>query len=294
MLKKIGPATKALIIAAVLALGYFTSDSWLPMRKIVSARVAKNVSLSDTEVGTNKSADVKVVLPSGRPAIRNAVKEIRFGVMKWGAQNAFYLANGGPVTLTDSLIAKRGAYVKIVNEDDTEQMKNMLTAFAKAWAKDGGKGNPEDGFQVVNVMGDGGPAYISSWNEILRKVCKENKLPERDCEVVGAGAFGSSYGEDQAFVPVEWKENPQMALGKNTKRGGLISAYFWDGDHLLALFWAQINGLKVNPDEKTWDPDAVNFLNAATFLDAVEKYNSGFCEPRNVVKNGKLTGNAAN
>lgn len=290
MLKKMGPATKALIIAAVLALGYFTSDSWLPMRKIVSARVAKNVSLSDTEVGTNKSADVKVVLPSGRPATRSAMKEVRFDVMKWGAQSALFLANGGPVTLTDSLIGKRGAYLKISNEDDTEQMKNMLTAFAKAWAKDGGKGNPEDGVQAVIVMGDGGPAYIASWNEILRKVCKDSKLPERDCEVVVAGAVGSSYGEDQVFVPVEWKDNPQMALGKNTKRGGLISAYFWDGDHLLGLFWAQINGLKVNPDEKTWDPDAVNFLNAKDFLDAVEKYNTEYCESRSVVKNGKLTG----
>jgi OmpA-OmpF porin, OOP family len=288
--QKLGIVPKALIIVGVLGALYVTADTWLPMRKIVSAVVPKSVSLSETEVGANKATDVKVVLPSGRPATRSAVKEVRGDVMKWGAQSGLFLANGGPVTLTDSPIGKRGAYLKLTNEDDTEQMKNMLTAFAKAWAKNGGKGNPEEGVQFVIVMGDGGPAYIAQWNEVLRQVCKDSKLPERDCEVVVAGAVGSSYGEDQVFVPVEWKDNPQMALGKNTKRGGLIANYFWDGDHLLALFWAQINGLKVNPDEKTWDPDAVNFLNTKDFLDAVEKYNSGYHEERAVIKNGKPTG----
>lgn len=292
--RKLGIVPKVGIILAVLGLGYYYQDYILPYRQIREAVVPKEVSLSDTEVGTNKTADVKVVLPSGRPATRSALKEVRIHVMKWSGQLGLFLGNGGPVTLTDSPIGKKGAYVKLVNEDNTDQMKAELSTFAKAWAENGGKGNPEAGVQAVIVMGDGGPAYISSWNENLRQVCKDNKLPERDCEVVVAGAVGSSYGEDQVFIPVEWKDNPEMALGKNTKRGGLIANYFWDGDHLLALFWAKINGLKVNPDDKTWDPDAVNFLNASDFLDAVEKYNAGYCEDRIVVRNGKPTGEKKN
>ncbi len=293
-LSKLGIVPKVVIVVVVLGLGYYYQDSWLPSREIREAVVPKAVELSDTEVGGNVSQNVRVVLPTGRPATRSSLKEIRIDVMKWNGQLGLFLANGGPVTLTDSAIGKRGAYVKISNEDDTNQMKNMLTAFAKAWADAGGKGNPDTGSQAVIVMGDGGPAYIAQWNEALRQICKDNNLPERDCEVVVAGAVGSSYGEDQVFIPVEWKDSPEMALGKNTKRGGLISNYYWDGDHLLALFWATVNGLKVNPDEKTWDPDAVNFLNSSDFLDAVEKYNSGYCEDRNVIRNGKLTGEKKN
>ncbi|MEQ1561201.1 MAG: OmpA family protein [Nitrospira sp.] len=283
-----------LVVIVVMVFGYYYQDYLLPYRHIREADVPKEVSLSDVEVGANKANNVNVVLPSGRPATRSATKEVRFHVMKWGAQSALFLANGGPVTLTDSTVGKRGAYVKIVNEDDTNQMKAELTKFAKVWAEGGGKGNPEEGVQAVIVMGDGGPAYIAQWNEEMRKICKDNNLPERDCEVVAAGAVGSSYGEDQVFVPVEWKDNPQMALGKNTKRGGLIANYFWDGDHLLALFWSRVNGLKVNPDEKTWDPDAVNFLNTSDFLDAVEKYNTGYCEERVVINKGKPTGEKKN
>lgn len=293
-LQKLGVIPKIAIVLVVVGLGWYFQDTLLPYRKIRAAVVPKTVELSDTEVGANKSSNVNVVLPTGRPATRSAIKEVRIHVMKWGAQNALYLGNGGPVTVTDSPIGKRGAYVKIVNEDNTDQMKNELTAFAKAWALNGGKGNPEIGVQTVIVMGDGGPAYIASWNEVLRQVCKDNKLPERDCEVVVKGAVGSSFGEDQCFIPVEWKDNPQMALGKNSKHGGLIANYFWDGDHLLCLYWTRVNGLKVNPDEKTWDPDAVNFLNAADFLDAVEKYNTGYCEDRIVIKNGKPTGEKKN
>ncbi|MES3004731.1 MAG: OmpA family protein [Patescibacteria group bacterium] len=293
-LQKLGIVPKVAFVLILVALGWYFQDSLLPYRKIREAAVPKAVELGSSEVGTNVATNVKVVLPTGRPATRNANKEIRLHVMKWSAQFGLFLANGGPVTLTDSTIGKRGAYLKLINEDDTNQMKNELTAFAKAWAENGGGGNPEAGVQAVIVMGDGGPAYIAQWNEVMRQICKDNKLPERDCEVVVAGAVGSSYGEDQVFVPVKWKDQPEMALGKNTENGGLIANYFWDGDHLLALFWAQVNGLKVNPDEKTWDPDAVNFLNSSDFLDAVEKYNTAYCEERVVIRNGKPTGEKKN
>lgn len=294
ILQRIGVVPKIIILGLLLAGAYFTADRWLPMRRIVAAVVPKQAMLMDKDVGDNAAKDVAVVLPSGRPVTRNLSKQVRLQVMQWNAQLGLFLANGGPATLTDSTIGKRGAQVAISNENDTDKMKENVYAFARAWAANGGRGNVEQGTTGVIVMGDGAPAYISSWNDQLRKICQEAKLQPRRCEVAIVGSVGSSYGEDQVFVPVEWKDNPQQALGKNTKHGGLIAAYFWDGDHALALYWAAINGLKVNPDERTWDAEAVNFLNPKDFLDAVEKYNQGFCEDRSEVSGGKPTGRKVN
>ena len=285
-----------LVIAAIVLLVAFSDRiaMFVSNQKLQKSSVPLAVELSDTEVGANRTENVKVVLPSGRPMVRNALKEIRFLVMQWNTQLGLFLANGGPMTLTESLIGKRGGLVKIINQDDTTQMQIELLKFAKSWADAGGKGNPDAGAQAIIVMGDGAPAYLSQLNVQARKFCKDNKLPEADCEIVDKGAVGSSYGEDQHFIPEDWANNPQTALGRNSKHGGLIAAYFWDGDHILGIEWCQMNGLPVNGSDKTWDPDACNFVNAADYKDAVVKYNAGYCEQRDEIVNGKLTGKKVN
>ena len=84
--------------------------------------------------------------------------------------------------------------------------------------------------------------------------------------------------------PKEWQDNPRAALGKT------IACYLRDGDQNIALKWCADNGLKVNPDETTYDPQAVNFMAASDFLVAAEKYILGKPESRDKIVDGKNTG----
>jgi len=61
-----------------------------------------------------------------------------------------------------------------------------------------------------------------------------------------------------------------------------------DGDWNIAQKWEGDNGIKNNPDEKTWDPDAVNWLNASDYNVAAADYVAGKCDDRKVVKDGHL------
>jgi outer membrane protein OmpA-like peptidoglycan-associated protein len=272
------------IVAVVVAILY------LPAKKILPSLVPSGVKTVDVDVATNAAKNVKVELPKGRPVALSDEKVVRLLVMQWGAQSSLFLANGGPVTTIDSKVAKRGAQLRIVNENDTDQMKDQLIAGVTEWARNGGSGNPTNGAHGVIFMGDGIPGYLPGWNEALRKVCRAYKLPEEQCEVRVIGAVGSSYGEDKHMVPVEWKNDPRQALASVSGRYELTAAYFWDGDHVLGLDWAAANGLPVNPSDKTFDPDAVNFMNPKDYLDAVDKYLAGYCETRELVSHGKASG----
>ena len=53
--------------------------------------------------------------------------------------------------------------------------------------------------------------------------------------------------------------------------------------------WAAANGIKVNPDEKTYDPEAINWIAADNYIDAAQKYISDYTEERPIVKNGKIS-----
>jgi outer membrane protein OmpA-like peptidoglycan-associated protein/ABC-type nitrate/sulfonate/bicarbonate transport system substrate-binding protein len=135
--------------------------------------------------------------------------------------------------------------------------------------------NPETPGLIVSIMGDGLPAF-SAVQVQLQKAGTSLQILPYSC--------GKSFGEDKLMGPKEWLDNPKSALGKT------IACYLRDGDHNIALKWCADNGLKVNPDETTYDPEAVNFMAASDFLVAAEKYIVGKPESRTKVVNGKNTG----
>jgi len=83
-------------------------------------------------------------------------------------------------------------------------------------------------------------------------------------------------------------------------KGCLISSVVGDGDWVVAINFAFANNIKVNPDVKTYDPDAINFTPSEnddyinSVKELIKSQNTGFTVPLKEVKDGKLTGNTVN
>lgn len=200
---------------------------------------------------------------------------IRFMHWAWNAHMGIFFANGGKSTTKGSLMADRGVAIDFTRQDDVSKMQESLVDFATELSR--GNKQPEGGTHFVTIMGDGGAAFLAGLNETLGKLG-----PEYKAKVVGA--IGFSRGEDKFMGPKAWADNPAAS------KGGVVSGYLRDGDWNIAMKWLGDNGLKNNPDEKTYDPDALNWIAANDYLDAAEKYITGYTEDRPVVKNGKRTG----
>jgi OOP family OmpA-OmpF porin len=246
------------------------------MKSIVASRV--DPSASGGGAGGQRAGPAVSVHHSGQ----RAATHIQFDVWEWNAMFSLIYANGGPDTTKGSLMEKYGVNLTLHREDSNYADEGRPAGLRQATPR-----RREDllsGAEAIVVMGDSGGQWLADLNPQLKKLG-----PEYQAVIIGA--VGRSNGEDALLGPAEWKSNPQSMKGKTVV--GVIR----DGDWNIALNYMGSNGLKNNPDLKTYDPDAVNWI-AAPDEDYIKAVTDVFipnrCEDRKVVKDGRPTGETKN
>lgn len=267
-----------LVLATVVAVGaYFVLGRYglIPAAITVKSIVPASVELqTEAPIEIDKTATDQTPLPSVT-VVKSGGTTVRIATWAWNAHMGLFFANGGPQTTAASLIEGQKLRLSIIRQDDTEKSKQQQVLFAQK-LHDGDQ-NPTEGVHFVTMMGDGAAQYLASINKPLLKLG-----PEYRAEIVGA--LGYSRGEDAFLGPQEWKDDPNLSRGK------LVAGVLRDGDWNLAQYWLAQNSLKNNPNERTIDPDALNWVAADDYLKAVEMFVSGYCEDREVARDGKKTG----
>lgn len=262
------------VILGLFGLKYLLIDTEYVFSKEVKQTVeVSQVILPDAPKDVQGGSVQFVAVPTDAVATVNAPKTT-VEEMAWNSQMGFNYANGGPQTTTGSLMEKHGVNMTIKRQDDCNQMAANLIKFANDY-----KNNPATavGTNFIMIMGDGGPAWLAGVNNELSKLGDEYTA-----QIVYS--CGKSLGEDKFMAPQSVKENPQAA------RGMVCSAVLRDGDWNIVIKWCSDNGIPINTDEKTYNPDAMNFVAANDFVDAAQKYITGFSEERAVVKTDAKTG----
>ncbi len=270
---KLKPAGKLFIIAAVVTAGILSVRWYQNRPKEVSQSVELGkVTLPDAPEASLSDNAVLLPLPSPDKAV-NGGTQINWERMAWNSQFSGMYANGGVRTTKNSLFDAAHLDVTYVRQDDCNRQMADLVKFASDY-----KTNPNTAGVLITFMGDGMPAFMTSLAKELEPLGAEYQ------PIIIPVAHGKSFGEDQVMAPASWKVDPKNAIGK------CVAGVLRDGDVNILLKWAGDNGLKVNPDETTYDGGAINIIAANDFLDAPNKYITGYSEKRKVVENGKTTG----
>ena len=270
---KLKPAGKLLIIGSVVAAGILSIRWYQGRPKMVTQSMELGtVTLPDAPEASLTDNAVMLPLPSNQHAVNGGV-QITWERMAWNSQFSGMYANGGVRTTKGSLFDKAHLDVTYVRQDDCNKQMADLVKFANDY-----KNNPNATAVLITFMGDGMPAFMTSLSKELEPLGAEYQ------PIIIPVAHGKSYGEDQVMAPPSWKQDPHNAIGK------CVAGVLRDGDINILLKWAGDNGLKINPDETTYDGDAINIIAASDFLDAPNKYITGYSEKRKVVVNGKTTG----
>jgi OOP family OmpA-OmpF porin len=280
---KLTGLSKLLLILLIVGAVGFLILKFAPGLKPGESKQLESIELSEDDVN-NVTTSAEMALPSTSASSKVASKPLtRIGGYAWNAQSGIIVANGGPKTTEGSTMEQNGVNLEIVRQDWLTELRNLQMKFVEQF--DGGAAHPKEGVFAVMIMGDGAPFYISSTQQALNDKYGDGKY---NLQVMGC--LGLSYGEDKLIGPPKWKMDPQ------TMRGSLISAVMGDGDWVTAVNYAFANGIKVNPDPSTYDPDAVNFYPSAnddyieSAKELIKSQKEGWTIPLKEIKNGKLTG----
>ncbi len=274
--------TKFLGVAA-LAVGLFFAakaaldKGMLPNSslKAVAQTKVETITVDDAKVPQLPATTVAAVSLPTTAAATVKGPQIRYVAIPWNADMGALYAIGGKQTTKGSIMEQLGVNIAVERKDDYGDMQNLLFDFATALSK--GERNPTVGVHFVGIMGDGGGPFLEAINSRLKELGDEYTA-----EVIDS--HGYSRGEDKMMGPQEWKDNPKLA------KGGVCAGVLRDGDWNIAMKWIGDNGINNNPNEKTYDPDTLNWVATTSFVDAGEKYITGYSEERDVVRNGKKTG----
>ncbi len=276
---QIKPLGKLMILLLVLGVAIGVWRSW---SRLAPAAAGKNTVIpGKVELPTNNPASfsdsnvgASVVPVALNPGCADK-PEVRLLGYAWNAQMGLLYANGGAQATPGSLMCRHGVNLKFIRQDDNGKMQEALVAFATQLSQ--GNPNPDKGAHFCAIMGDGSAAFLQGLNTTLAKLG-----PGYSAKIVDA--IGYSHGEDKLMGPAAWKATPTAA------RGSLVAGVIRDGDWNIAQKWLGDNNIPTNPDEKTYDPNAMNWVNASDYVDAAQKYIAGYAEDRPIVVNGKRTG----
>ena len=270
---KLKPAGKLLVIAVIVTAGILTVKWYQGRPKDANKAVELGkVVLPDAPEASLNAQAVLLPLPAASDAVNGGTR-ILWERMAWNAQFSGMYANGGVRTTKGSLFDKANLDVTYLRQDDCNKQMADLVKFAGEF-----KTNPNAQGVLISFMGDGMPAFMTALSKELEPLGPEYQ------PIILPIAHGKSFGEDQIMGPASWKQDPHNAIGK------CVAGVLRDGDVNILLKWAGDNGIKVNPDETTYDPDAVNLIAASDFLDAPNKYITGYTESRKIIAAGKTTG----
>ncbi len=269
---KIKTSGKVFIIILIIGSIFCAKIFWWDKRP-KAAKASTDIghlALPDAPEASLKGNATLLTIPTGGESVNGGTK-IRWEVMAWNAQFALMYANGGPLTTKGSLMDQANLQVEIARQDDCNKSIADIVKFAQDY-----KNNPNAPGVFATYMGDGMPSFFAG-------LVKELAPLGPEFQPIAFYAMGKSNGEDKLMGPAAWKKDPKEALGKT------VSCVLRDGDMNILLKWAGDNNLKVNPDEKTYDKDAINLIAADDFLQACNKYITDQKETRKVMKNGKKT-----
>lgn len=261
-----GKLFSAALIAVVVVGGLWAYQQLRPAGQASSVPDVQGVS---EDAGSRQAAAPVVALQPLPSGVVSSVGGCRVNVLTipWNATMGLMYANGGRETAEKSLMEKNGVKVTLARQDDYSKMQEAQLKFAEEYKTNA---CPSSGAAFTIIMGDGFSAYAAGINDQLAKIGQAVK---------GAGVIGKSYGEDACMLPADVAKNPQLA------RGSVIGAVMRDGDYNICVAWAYQNQIPINPDEKTYDPEAINFLGTSSFAEADEGVIAGNkCEDRPVVK----------
>ena len=242
---QLGPGAIILALALILGCLYVAARQFGIMEKLTP-----KTDVSKTEQTIERTEDIKREnLPATDvkpPTPTKDDPEVTIGLWTWQAASPVVDAVGGVGKSgdhPDSLLFQAGIKnTRIVIENDTSKQVEALAA---------------NNMQFVTTTGDQAAVDIAGANKLLRG----NKA-----KVVWSGGYSS--GEDCLMGPESWKKDPQTA------RGALIVTAVPYCDFNVAVNWAADNKIPVNADEKVYNPDAINFVNASDHIEASQKFIS--------------------